>query len=310
MTETSLLIKYRPTCWEEVVGQDAVVKSLFNVIKTRSSHAFLFSGPPGTGKTTLARLAALQLGCKSIDRLDVDAATNTGVEEMRAVASGLMYRPLGDGAVKAVIVDEAHMLSKNAWNSMLMVLEEPPDWVYWFLCTTEPTKVPKSIITRCSSYELQSVPTRKLIELLAVVNVEEKLKVPSEVIALCAQEAGGSPRQALSNLTVCATVKTKEEAAELLRTASESPQAIELVRALYRGAKWSELQRIISKLGEVNPESVRHIVRAYGTKIVLGAQKESVAGAALEVLDAFSEPFNSHDGLAPLLIVCGKLTLS
>src|SRR5438128_345223 len=125
MTE-SLLTKYRPSCFEEILGQEAVVRSLFNALTKRSSHAFLFSGPSGTGKTTLARLAAAQLQCHPRDIQEVDAASNTGVDDMRGVSADLLYKPLGDGAVKVVILDEAQMLSKQAWNSLLKVIEESP----------------------------------------------------------------------------------------------------------------------------------------------------------------------------------------
>ncbi len=306
---TSLLTKHRPTCFEEVIGQEAVVRSLFNALKTRSSHAFLFVGPSGTGKTTLARLAAKQLGCKDMDLLEIDCASNTGIDEMRKVASDLLYRPLGEGSIKAVICDEAHSLSKAAITSLLKVVEDPPEHVYWFFCTTEASKVPAALKTRCVSYELKSVPISILGDFLEEIIEAEKLKVTGDIVDLCAKEARGSPRQALANLALCAIAKNKAEAAELLSTAEGSETAFALAQALYKGASWSELQKLIGKLGEVNPESVRHVVRAYGTKVALGAQKDDVAQSALAVLDAFSVPFNSSDGLTPLVLACGRLTL-
>lgn len=307
---TALITKYRPTCFEEIIGQDAVVKSLFNVLKTRSSHAFLFVGIPGSGKTTLARLSAFQLGCKPLDLLEVDGATNTGIDEARTLASGLQYRPLGEGSIKAVIVDECHMLSKSAWNSLLKIVEEPPSFVYWFFSTTEANKVPAALKTRCVSYELKPVATSVLGDFLEDIIEAEKFKVTGDIVDLCAKEAKGSPRQALANLALCAVVQTKAEAAELLSTAEGSETAFALAQALYRRAKWPELQGIIGKLGEINPESVRHVVRAYGTKVILGARSEDQAGAALEVLSHFADPFNSGDGLTPLVLACGRVALS
>lgn len=302
----SLLTKYRPNTWDEVVGHDAVINSLPGALA--KAHAFLFIGPPGTGKTTLARIAAAQLKCAPMALEEVDAATRTGIDDVRPLAASLQYQPF-DSPVKVVICDECHQFSKSAWNSLLKIIEEPPPWVYWFFCTTEANKVPESIKTRCLRYELKPVPTGVLLNYLDDIAKAEKLKLAKGVIDLCAKEAGGSPRQALANLGVCLEAADRAEAAELLASAAESEEAVALARALYSNAPWSDLTRIIAGMDSPNPESVRHVVRAYGTKIVLNTQKERVAGMALEVLEAFSEPFPAGDGVAPLLLACGKLRL-
>ena len=306
-----LHLKYRPVEFDEVVGQDAVVKSLQQAIEKGSSHTFLFTGLSGVGKTTLARIVASEVGCLAQDLLEVDAATNTGIDDMRAVTSGLLYRPLGAGSVKAIIVDECHMLSKSAWNSMLKVLEEPPDWVYWILCTTEPMKIPASIKTRCLAYDLKPVPSSKLRELLeTIVEAEGLVNCEEKVLQLCAKESGGSPRQALINLAICAGGTLGEEARELLHSAEKSSEAVELARLLVKGAGWSEVQTLLRNLKDVSPESIRHVVRGYVTKVVLGAKSEDSAGMGLEILDAFSEPFHPSDGITPVVLACGRILLS
>lgn len=303
----SILTKYRPEDWDEVVGQDQVVRSLEAAIEKHTGTTFLFTGPSGTGKTSLARIAAIKLGCKPADLLEVDAATNTGIDEMRAVTEGLMYRPLGEGSVKAIIIDECHALSKAATQSLLKVLEEPPSWVFWFLCTTEPTKIIKAIQTRCLSYQLKEVRTDDLIDLLA--STEEAKDVDDKILSLCAREAAGSPRQALANLAVCLTAANSKEAAELLASASEQKEAFELARALLNGAGWGEIRELLASLKETSPESVRHVVRAYMTKVVLEAKSPTAAEDAFAILEAFSQPFNSFDGMSPLVLACGKLVL-
>ena len=310
MTE-ALINKYRPSSFDEVVGHDAVVRSLQAVLKRGASKTFLFTGPSGTGKTTLARIVAKEIGCQSADLLEIDAVTFTGVDDMRAVTANLIYKPLGEGSIKAIIVDEFQGLSKAALQSLLKILEEPPPHVAWFLCTTEPTRIPANILTRCTRYDLKPVSVSILGDLLESIVEQEKLtSVDGRIIDLCAKEANGSPRQAIVNLTTCSAAKNYAEAQELLRSAIESEEAITLVRALVRGAGWDEVQGLLSKLVGVNPESVRHIVRAYVSKVVLSAKSEQAAGRGLEILDAFSEPFNSADGLAPLLLACGRVLLS
>jgi DNA polymerase III subunit gamma/tau len=304
---TSIETKYRPEEFDEVIGQEAAVKSLKNAVEKRLGTTFLFTGPSGVGKTTLARIAAKALGCLPADLEEVDAATKTGIEDMRAVTSTLLYRPLGKGAVKGIIVDECHALSKAAMQSLLKILEDPPTWVFWFLCTTEPTKVPKAIQTRCLTYQLKEVRFNDLVDLLA--STEEAKDVDDDILELCAKEAGGSPRQALSNLGVCLTAENKKEAAELLRSAAEVKEAFELARALFNGADWEEVKDLLGALKETSPESVRHVVRAYMTKVVLDSKKKSDTEAAFAILEAFSQPFNSFDGMSPLVLACGRLVM-
>jgi DNA polymerase III gamma/tau subunit len=303
----SIVTRYRPGAFDEVIGQDTVVRSLEAAIEKRTGTAFLFMGNSGVGKTTLARLTAEALGCLPADLLEVDAATNTGIEAMREVMDGLMYRPLGEGAIKAVIIDETHALSKAAIQALLKTLEEPPAWVYWFLCTTEPTKIPAAIKTRCLSYQLKDVRTEELIELLE--STEEAKTLHQDVISLCAREANGSPRQALANLGVCSNAESRQEAAELLRSAGDAPAAFDLARALMSGAKWDEVRDLLSELKETSPESVRHVVRSYMTKVVLEPKSKGAAEHAFAILEAFAEPFNSADGISPLVLACGRLIL-
>lgn len=309
MSDT-LITKYRPQTFDDVVGQDAAVRALRASVAKRSARAYLLTGPSGTGKTTLARIVAAALGCapEEIRAGEIDAATHTGVDDMRAITAQQQYRPLGGGS-RAVIIDECHMLSKAAWNSLLKILEEPPAHVLWLLCTTEPVKVPKTIVTRCFACELRPVASSVLEELLGEVADAEKMDVDDQVLRLCARQADGSPRQALSNLAVCAVAKSVQEARELMRSAEESAEAVDLARLLVKRGRWSEAQELIGRLSEVSPESVRHVVRAYVSKVVMSAKSEDQAGYGLEVLDAFSEPFHPSDGVAPLLLACGRLLL-
>lgn len=306
MTNDTLAVKYRPQALDQVIGQDNLVASLTTVIEKRSAHAFLFVGPSGCGKTTLARIAANMMGCAEIK--EEDAATNNGIDAMRVITTALQYKPMGGGG-KGILLDEVHMLSKQAWNSLLKSLEEPPDWACWFLCTTDADKVPKTVVTRCARFEVKPVKWDVLAnDLLIPVANEEQMTCPDEVVHVCARLADGSPRQALVNLAMCADQTDPALAAALLRNVVDDEKVgIDLARALMKGAPWPELVKLIEALAEENPEGVRHVVRAYATKAVLGAKSPQQAQRPLAILSNFSTPFNTADGLSPLVLAVGRL---
>lgn len=301
----TLHTRYRPKKFSEVIGQKSVVTSLQAALEKNKSRTFLFTGPTGVGKTTLARIAAKVAGCKPNDIQEIDAATYTGIDDMRAITAPLQYTPI-DGQHKALIIDEAHALSAAAWKALLKPLEEPPLWLSWFLCTTEVGKVPANIKSRCTTYVMKAVSTEEIEALLSDIANKEEMIVKQPIISLCAKEAHGSPRQAIVNLEVCSGCKTKDEATELLQAAGDNPQVIDLARALLKGDKWKTIQPLLRGLKDTNAESIRHVVRAYMTNCALSMPD---AGRPLEVLDAFSVPFPSGDGISPVVLAVGKLLL-
>ena len=288
---------------------DSVIKSLEKTIKNNKAQVFLFHGPSGCGKTTIARIAANEFGCDPADIIEVDAATNTGVENVRALQERLMYVPLSGGSKRAVILDEAHMLSRSAWNSLLKVLEDTPRHVVWFLCTTEFGKVPRTVVTRCTAYQLKSVPAELLKDLMRRVAREEKLKIPKAVISIIAEEAEGSPRQALVNLAKCSTARDVDEAKTLLESAIGSAQAIDLCRALVKGCSFATALKLVSQMEE-NPESVRIVVLNYVAAVLLKTTKKSEAQHLAAILDAFKTPYNLSEKKAPLLLSLAELLLN
>ena len=302
---SAIITKYRPKTFDEVVGQDNAVGALQTAIKLKAAHAYLFSGPSGVGKTTLARLAAKALACDEVE--EEDGATNTGIENVRSIIEGLAYRPLG-GTAKGIIIDECHALSKAAIQALLKTLEDPPGWIYFFLCTTEPTKLPETIRTRCLHFSLKEVSTNDLTTLLE--SIDEGMKVGREITSLCVREANGSPRQALANLGICLGAESRKEAAELLRSAVDAPQAIDLARGLLAHEPWARIQGLFRELKDTSPESIRQVVRSYMTKVVLGEECEPFSTkviTALAVMEAFSKPFPTTDGISPVVLACCNL---
>ena len=197
---TVLYRKYRPQSFEEVLGQDHIVPILKNAVKTgRISHAYLFSGSRGTGKTSLARILAKEAGCSDVDLIEIDAASSRGIDEIRALREAVRFSPM-QGNVKVYIIDEAHMLTKEAFNALLKTLEEPPRHVIFILATTEIDKVLDTIISRTQHFEFRKIAEEELELALKKITEKEKIKIDSESLGILSVLAEGSLRDAQSML--------------------------------------------------------------------------------------------------------------
>jgi DNA polymerase III gamma/tau subunit len=301
--------KYRPKEFAEVLGQGGIISSLKAILHESTSHAFLFVGPSGVGKTTLARILANKVGCEPQNLLEIDAATHTGIDAMREVSEGTYYRGMGGSAVKVVIIDEAHALSKPAWQSLLKCVEEPPNHVYWVFCTTESGKIPKTIETRCACFQLNLVCADDLVKLLSDIVGQEGYGTPEEVLAVIARQAFGSPRRAITYLAQCYKCTTAKKALAVLRRASEDDgEAVELARAIVGGQlTWARAMGILQPLKDQSPESIRLVILAYLTAVAFGSKSDQKAGRCLELMDCFSESYNASEGFAPLLLSLGRV---
>lgn len=302
---TDLPAKYRPKKFKDVVGQEVACRTLHDLI-SHNTQAYLFTGPSGTGKTTLARITASLLGCDGT-LMEIDGATYTGIDAMRRVQEAVQYRPIGPVDRSGVLLDEAHRLSPQAWDSLLKSIEEPPPHVVWMLCTTNPTKVPTTVKSRCRPITLSEVSPEPLRQLCARICAAEGIELPPDVDRLLVREAYGSARQLLVNLEVCRSISTKKEAEKVLRSAQESEAALELCRFLVKPGSWGAAMAIVKQLEGESPEGVRIRVAAYFTKVALNSDNEAKGMDALQVLDAFSTPYNTTDNLAPLLLSIGRV---
>ena len=213
--------KYRPQKFIDLIGQETLVRTLTNAItQNRIAHAYLLTGVRGTGKTTTARLIAMSLNCndrvdnscepcgkcdscisvredRNLDVLEMDAASKTGVDDIREIIDNVKYKPV-NSKYKIFIIDEVHMLSKNAFNALLKTLEEPPSHVKFIFATTEVKKIPITIISRCQRFDLHRIEKDKLTNHLMDIASKEKIKIDIDAMALIVRSADGSVRDGLS----------------------------------------------------------------------------------------------------------------
>ncbi len=221
MSYQVLARKWRPRNFASLVGQEHVVKALTHALaENRLHHAYLFTGTRGVGKTTLARILAKSLNCEKgitpepcgecsackeidsgrfVDLLEVDAATNTRVDEMRMLLENAVYAPTR-GRFKVYVIDEVHMLSNSAFNAMLKTLEEPPEHVKFILATTDPQKIPVTVLSRCLQFNLKQMPINAIVDHLAYILGQEQIPFEGEGLTMLARSANGSMRDALSLL--------------------------------------------------------------------------------------------------------------
>ena len=221
MAYVALYRAYRPQTFKEVAGQKPIIQTLKNAIKlNKVAHAYLFAGPRGTGKTTMAKIMAKALNCQHgptddpcneceicqgitkgtiSDVIEIDAASNNGVDEIRELRDNVKYLP-SQCRYKVYIIDEVHMLSQGAFNALLKTLEEPPAHVVFILATTEPNKIPLTILSRCQRFDFQAISESDMVERLKKVCLDEKLNVSDEALHLVASLSEGGMRDALSLL--------------------------------------------------------------------------------------------------------------
>src|SRR3954463_14443983 len=275
--------KYRPQNFNELIGQEHVQKTLTNAIESnRLAHGYIFSGQRGTGKTTVARILARCLNCIqgptptpcgvcsscveissscSVDVIEIDAASNRGINEMRQIRENVRYRPARD-KYKVFIIDEAHQITKEAFNALLKTLEEPPEWVVFILCTTEASEIPNTIASRCQHFSFRSVDFTELMVRMKQIAQQEGIDASDEALSVIAQAGEGSVRDSLSALdqaiACCgSTLKVAEVRALLGMFGAES---LRIVADAVQNTDGAKMLEIVSDL-ERHGQSLQHFCR-------------------------------------------------
>ncbi len=262
MAYTVLARKYRSQTFDDVVGQDPIAQTLKNAVKTdKVAHAYLFAGTRGIGKTTMARVLAKSLNClafdaptitpcckcdsciavnlgEDIDVIEIDGATNNGVEQVRELRQNAIYRP-ARARFKIYIIDEVHMLSVGAFNALLKILEEPPSHVKFIFATTEPNKVIPTIQSRCQRFDFNNISPNLIAKQLKVILEQEKIKYQDDLILPLAKMANGSMRDGLSLL-------------DRLISAGVAPLAVELLEQFLGCPNSEKVYNLIAEIGNSN----------------------------------------------------------
>ena len=248
--------KWRPRQWDEVVGQQHILQTLTNAVRAgRIGHAYLFAGPRGTGKTTVARIIAKAVNClhedtaqrpcnacehcqavnqnRFMDLIEIDAASNTSVDDVRDLRDKINFSP-SQGKYKIYIIDEVHMLSTAAFNALLKTLEEPPPHAIFVLATTEIHKIPATVLSRCQRHEFRRLPVDEIVAHLKKIAKEEKLKVEEQAMIVIARQATGSMRDAISLLDQLASTggKIDLELTQTVLGTATSQTVLDLVDAI------------------------------------------------------------------------------
>ncbi len=249
--------KYRSLTFDEVVGQEPIAQTLVNAIKSgRVAHAYLFTGTRGVGKTTMARILAKAMNCLSVeaptpqpcnscdaclaigrgddmDVVEIDGASNRGIDEIRDLRANAIFRP-ARCRYKVYYIDEVHMLTKEAFNALLKTLEEPPEHVKFVFSTTEPERVPATIVSRCQRFDFRNIPTRLIAEHLAKICKKEKVKAESDALFRIARAAAGSMRDGLSLLDQLLAADQEVRETDVIRILGSPPdeRTLAIVRAI------------------------------------------------------------------------------
>ena len=322
----ALYSKWRPHKWDSVIGQDHIIQTLRNAVSSdHIVHAYLFSGPRGTGKTTTARLLAKAVNCldadlserpcdqcdhcqavnqgRFLDLIEIDAASNTSVEDVRDLRDKINFSP-NLGRYKIYVIDEVHMLSNAAFNALLKTLEEPPGHAIFILATTEAQKIPATVLSRCQRHEFRRIKVADITTRLGEICEQEDLKVPDDVLNLIARQSTGSLRDAISLLDQLSS--TGEEidltlAQTVLGTAT-SQAVIEVIKAVLSCDQKAGLDQIHSALdaGSDVREFAKQIVQ-YLRRVLLLQMGASDPGSETPELENLMKAQSQQIGSSDLI---------
>lgn len=299
MEKIELYRRYRPQNFSEIVGNEATIKSLKKEMEN-GSHVFLMTGPAGCGKTTLARIMAKEVGAGPLSIHEINSAENRGIDTAREVMEQMRYNP-SDGKALVWIFDECHQWLAPVQNAFLKALEDTPEHVYFFLCTTDPQKLIAPLKTRCSIINVKPLSDDEMTYLLKRTARAEKIKISSEVYERICEIAQGGSRKGLKLLAKVIYLDSDEERLEVLKAGedNETSETIELCRALCKKTNVKTLFQLLKNVDATDAEKVRQAVMGYMNSCIL---KGSVTNEIVATIQAFSSADTYKNGKFALTV--------
>lgn len=294
--------KYRPSKLDEIVGNETTIKSLKKEIEN-GSHTFLFTGPAGCGKTTLARIMAKEVGASELSIHEINSSENRGIDTARDIMQQMRYSPI-DGGKNVYILDECHQWLNPVQNAFLKALEDTPKNTYFFLCTTDPQKLITPLKTRCSMIAVKPLTNEEMTYLLKRTARSEKIKISPDVCEKICELSFGSARQGLKFLNKVLFLDDEEEQLELLNSINldDNSETIELCRVLLdKTVNWNKLAKILSSLNLSEPEKIRQAVMGYMNACLLKGTFNVNINAAIQ---AFSSADTYKNGKFAITVAC------
>jgi DNA polymerase-3 subunit gamma/tau len=294
MAYKALYRTYRPADFTEIAGQEHITRTFKNALKNNKiAHAYLFSGPRGTGKTSIAKIIAKAVNCEHApvenpcnecdvcrgidnntisDVIEIDAASNNGVDEIREIRDKVKYLP-GIARYKVYIIDEVHMLSTGAFNALLKTLEEPPKHVIFILATTEPHKIPATIHSRCQRFDFRGVSIPEMIHRLNTIIEEEKIEISHEAVKVIAESAEGGMRDAISLLDQVVSYTEKKVRVDDVHTIKgtvSNERLIDVAIAIYENNSVEAIKQLdeLITLGKEAPRLVQNLIKFYRDMLI------------------------------------------
>jgi len=294
--EFDLARKYRPQSIDEIKGNAVLKKQLRSIIsKKQIPNCILLEGSYGCGKTTIARILAQELNCSTLDLKEIDVAHFSGIDTARQIRQSMKTKPM-KGDVKVWILDEVALLGRGgasekneAASALLKALEEPPKHCYFFLCTTDPQNILKTIKSRCIRYEVQVLNPKQIIELLNEIADKEEVELPVQVANQIARDSLGHARDALKIFQRVMHMNEEDMLKAAKQEAEKQQEAIRIIRALGQKTSWKKMCEILKGITD-KPETLRRGIRTYYKTVLLNNNEW-----AFVILDVFKDPYYNTD---------------